>query len=231
MIGLVHFNSYFIFFTTGFHLKKYFIYTAFGLDPTKEKVRVLGIGSSMRKNSFSTKALRNILEIITVKYNTEARLVNLLESVLPMYKPGSKIEDNNVRKITSDVNWANVFVLASPDYHGSMSGAMKNFLDFFWKEFSGKTFGYIVSSHEKGLTVMDQMRTAVRQCYAWSLPYGISINEREDFDSERQIVSKKLQARMEMLSRDLVVYGGLIYWQFMKDQNSSEPNTFAHYYL
>jgi NAD(P)H-dependent FMN reductase len=191
----------------------------------------LGIGSSMRNNSFSTKALRNILEIITVKYNTEARLVNLLETELPMYKPGTKIENNNVKKITSDVNWANVFVLASPDYHGSMSGAMKNFLDFFWKEFSGKTFGYIVSSHEKGLTVMDQMRTAVRQCYAWSLPYGISINEREDFDSDRQIVSKKLQARMEMLSRDLVVYGGLIYWQFMKDQNSSEPNTFAHYYL
>ena len=185
----------------------------------------------MRKNSFSTKALRNILEIITVKYNTEARLVNLLESELPMYKPGTKIENKNVKKITGDVNWANVFVLASPDYHGSMSGAMKNFLDFFWKEFSGKTFGYIVSSHEKGLTVMDQMRTAVRQCYAWSLPYGISINEREDFDSDRQIVSKKLQARMEMLSRDLVVYGGLIYWQFMKDQNSSEPNTFAHYYL
>jgi FMN reductase len=203
----------------------------FRIDPTKEKVRVLGIGSSMRNNSFSTKALANILEIITVKYNTEARLVNLLETELPMYKPGIKFENDNVRKITSEVNWANVFVLASPDYHGSMSGAMKNFLDFFWKEFSGKTFGYIVSSHEKGLTVMDQMRTAIRQCYAWSLPYGISINEREDFDSDGQIVSKKLQSRMEMLSRDLVVYGGLIYWQFMKDRDSSEPNTFAHYYL
>jgi len=203
----------------------------FRIDPTKEKVRVLGIGSSMRNNSFSTKALTNILEIITVKYNTEARLVNLLETELPMYKPGTKFENDNVKKITSDVNWANVFVLASPDYHGSMSGTMKNFLDFFWKEFSGKTFGYVVSSHEKGLTVMDQMRTAVRQCYAWSLPYGISINEREDFDSDGQIVSKKLQSRMEMLSRDLVVYGGLIYWQFMKDRNSSEQNTFAHYYL
>jgi FMN reductase len=78
---------------------------------------------------------------------------------------------------------------------------------------------------------MDQMRTAVRQCYAWSLPYGISINGREDLDSNGEIVNKKLQSRMEMLARDLVVYGGLIYWQFMKDQNSSEPNTFAHYYL
>jgi len=185
----------------------------------------------MRKNSFSTKALRSVLEIISMKYKTEVRLVNLFETELPMYRPSTGFENENVKKITSDVNWANVFLLASPDYHGSMSGTMKNFLDFFWKEFSGKTFGYIVSSHEKGLTVMDQMRTAVRQCYAWSLPYGVSINEREDFDQVGQIVNKRLQSRMEMLARDLVVYGGIIYSQFTNDRDSSEPNSFAHYYL
>lgn len=185
----------------------------------------------MRKNSFSTKVLRSVLQIISMKYNTEVRLVNLLETELPMYRPSTGFENENVKKVTSDVNWANAFLLASPDYHGSMSGTMKNFLDFFWKEFSGKTFGYIVSSHEKGLTVMDQMRTAVRQCYAWSMPYGVSINEREDFDKDVQIVNKSLQTRVEMLARDLVVYGGLIYSQFVKDRDSSEPDTFAHYYL
>ncbi|MGB8766039.1 MAG: NAD(P)H-dependent oxidoreductase [Nitrososphaeraceae archaeon] len=191
----------------------------------------MGIGSSMRKNSFSTDTLRKVLEIISVKYKTEARLVNLFETQLPIYRPSTKFDNENVKKVTNDVNWANVFVLASPDYHGSMSGTMKNFLDFFWKEFSGKTFGYIVSSHEKGLTVMDQMRTAVRQCYAWSLPYGISINGREDLGSDGKIVNSILQSRMEMLARDLVVYGQLIYWQFSKDQDSAEQNTFAHYYL
>ena len=191
----------------------------------------MGVGSSMRENSVSTRALRGVLEIISVKYESEVKLVNLLETELPIYRPGPGFETETVKKVTSDVNWANVFLLASPDYHGSMSGTMKNFLDFFWKEFSGKTFGYIVSSHEKGLTVMDQMRTAVRQCYAWSLPYGISINEREDFDQRGQIVNKRLQTRMEMLARDLVVYGELIYSQFMKDMDSSESNTFAHYYL
>jgi NAD(P)H-dependent FMN reductase len=194
-------------------------------------VKVLGIGSSMRNNSFSTKTLRKVLEIISVKYKTEARLVNLFETQLPIYRPNIRFDNENVNKVTNDVNWANVFVLASPDYHGSMSGTMKNFLDFFWKEFSGKTFGYIVSSHEKGLTVMDQMRTAVRQCYAWSLPYGISINQREDLGSDGKIVNSRLQSRMEMLARDLVVYGRLIYWQFSKDQDSAEQNTFAHYYL
>ena len=42
--------------------------------------------------------------------------------------------------------------------------------------------------HEKGLTAMDQMRTAVRQCYGWSLPYGISVNG-EDFNEHGEIVN------------------------------------------
>lgn len=89
----------------------------------------------MRKNSFSTNALRNVLEIISAKYKTQVRLLNLLETELPIYRPNNRFENENVIKVTRDVNWANVFVLASPDYHGSMSGTMKNFLDFLERVF------------------------------------------------------------------------------------------------
>ena len=86
----------------------------------------------MRKNSVSTRALRSVLEIISVKYETEIRLVSLSETELPIYRPSTGFENENVKKVTSDVNWANAFLLATPDYHGSMSGTMKNFLDFFY---------------------------------------------------------------------------------------------------
>lgn len=122
------------------------------------------------------------------------------------------------------------FILATPDYHGSMSGTMKNFLDYFWSEFAGKTFGYICASHEKGLTVMDQMRTAVRQCYGWSLPYGVSVHSVNDFDPNGAITNSKIQKRLEMMVRDLAVYGELIHKQFNSDLNDSEPNTFATHY-
>ena len=46
------------------------------------------------------------------------------------------------------VKAADVFVLGTPDYHGG-SGALKNFTDHFWKEFTGKLFVPIVASHEK----------------------------------------------------------------------------------
>jgi FMN reductase len=128
------------------------------------------------------------------------------------------------------VNWADAFIFATPDYHGSMAGSLKNFMDYFWPEFAGKTFGYLCSSHEKGLTVMDQMRTAIRQCYGWSLPYGISINSSTDFNDRRQLVNKQLVRRLDSFARDLVVYGTLINSQFKRDLNSTIENSYAVHY-
>ena len=150
---------------------------------------------------------------------------------MPMFNPDILNEHHQqMEKVIEDLNWADAFVLASPDYHGSMSGAMKNFLDFYWEEFAGKTFGYICSSHEKGLTVMDQMRTAVRQCYGWSLPYGVSINGEEDFNEKGEIVNSLLVKRLNILARDLVVYGKLIRGQFLQDISTEVSDTFAARY-
>jgi azobenzene reductase len=197
-------------------------------------LKILGVGSSMRRNSYGTKALKFILDM-TKKYDTETRLLNLRENKLPLFDPdGSTEEDTSLsdelRKITDYVIWADAFVLVSPDYHGSMSGVMKNFLDHYWEEFAGKTFGYVCTSHEKGLTVMDQMRTAIRQCYGWSLPYGVSINGELDFNTKGEIINDLLAKRLDMLAHDLITYGRLIREQFLKDISNNVLNTFAARY-
>jgi FMN reductase len=161
----------------------------------------------------------------------ETRLLDLREVDLPMYRPrGAAIETEGLRRATEAVNWADAFVLASPDYHGSMSGAMKNFLDYYWTEFAGKVFGYLCASHEKGLTVMDQMRTAVRQCYGWSLPYGVSFHGDEDFDAAGNLLNQTVARRLRMLARDLVTYGTVIRQQALADLDSDEPDTFVARY-
>jgi NAD(P)H-dependent FMN reductase len=152
---------------------------------------------------------------------------------MPLFNPDSDSSiqsDMKLQKVTNDVNWADAYILVSPDYHGSISGAMKNFLDYYWEEFAGKTFGYICTSHEKGLTVMDQMRTAVRQCYGWSLPYGISVNGQEDFNKVGEVTNSLLDKRLRMLARDLVVYGKLIRGQFLQDLSSDVIDTFVARY-
>jgi NAD(P)H-dependent FMN reductase len=193
------------------------------------KLNVLGVGSSMRQGSYSTTALNMILDM--AKGNeAETKLLDLRQTNLPMLY-AAKDDTHEIGQVTELVEWADAYILATPDYHGSMSGSLKNFLDYFWSEFAGKTFGYIVASHEKGLTVMDQMRTAVRQCYGWSIPYGISINPEDDFNDKKVVINRKLWSRLDMLARDLVVYGKLIRKQFVNDLLQNAPvNTFAAYY-
>jgi len=192
-------------------------------------LKVLGVGSSMRHGSFSTETLKIILNKVN-KNGGDTRLLNLYSNPLPMYTAEYNEKLSGIKHAVELVNWADALVLATPDYHGSMAGSLKNFLDYFWAEFAGKTFGYLCSSHEKGLTVMDQMRTAIRQCYGWSLPYGISINSNQDFNADREIINVQLLGRLESFARDLVVYGSLISNQFKKDLDSTIQNSYAVHY-
>lgn len=204
-------------------------------------VNILGVAGSMRKGSSSTHALKLVLEEAK-KYGSDSRLLELREVRLPMYDPSrsdseelyqdvNSNRENVLGVVTEAINWADAFVLASPDYHGSMSGAMKNFLDYFWEEFAGKTFGYIIASHEKGLTVADQMRTSVRQCYGWSMPYNISINGGDDFNSAGNPINSAIANRIKMLARDLVTYGTLIRRQFLQDvMNKEVSDSYASHY-
>src|SRR5262245_8187746 len=188
-------------------------------------LKVLGVGGSMRPGSSSTRAVCYCLDALR-GHGADVRLLDLRELDLPMYRPAGGAAAEAVRAAAEAVTWADAYLLGSPDYHGSMSGAMKNFLDYHWEEFAGKLFGYVCSSHEKGLTAMDQMRTAVRQCYGWSMPYGVSLHGEQDFPDGGEPV-ERLAGRLQMLARDLAVYAALIRQQFLRDVGDPSAAGFA----
>jgi FMN reductase len=192
-------------------------------------LNVLGVCGSLREGSYSTRAVRLCLELAG-RHGARARLLELRAAELPLYRPDVEELGGAAREVGEAVRWADAFVLGSPDYHGTMSGAMKNFLDYHWSEFAGKLFAYVCASHEKGLTVMDGMRTAVRQCYGWSVPYGLSVHGEQDFDAAGALVNQRLAGRLAMLARDLVVYGALLRGQFRKDLEAGVSDSFASRY-
>lgn len=192
-------------------------------------LKILGVSGSMRADSHSARALRAVLGAAGGR-GAETRLLDLNDADLPVYRPEETPQAAGVASARDAVAWADAFVLATPDYHGSMSGALKNFMDYFWEEFAGRLFGYLCASHERGLTAMDQMRTAVRQCYGWSLPYGVTVHPKEDFDPAAGVYTPAVTRRLHMLARDLVVYGELIRAQFQNDLAGDEAATFAARY-
>jgi hypothetical protein len=85
----------------------------------------------MRADSYSTKALHIALELAK-KYSAEVHLLDLGKTVLSLRDPSVPVSER-VEAVARTVVEADAFILASPDYHGSMSGTLKNFLDNFYR--------------------------------------------------------------------------------------------------
>src|SRR5256886_15702350 len=167
-------------------------------------LNVMAVVGSLNKNAVTRCVILHVAEQFKASGVT-VDVLDLLGEPLALFNPDSAHEAEGFEHLKKRVEAADVYVLGTPDYHGSISSAMKNFLDHFWHEFAGKLFATIVASHEKGLTVTDQLRTVARQCYAWSLPYGVSFADEEDVKDGR-ISSDALKKRLEMFVRDVRVY-------------------------
>src|SRR5207249_5565478 len=166
-----------------------------------EPLQVLAVVGSLNPTSVTRSVLLHLAERLRAD-GCSVDVLDLETEPLALYNPDTAYDAPGFGALQTRVERADVYVLGTPDYHGSISSAMKNFLDHFWREFTGKLFATLVASHEKGLTVTDQLRTVARQCYAWTLPYGVAFTTEQDVKGGA-IVSDHLQNRLEMMARDL----------------------------
>ena len=191
----------------------------------QQQLKVLAVVGSLQRESVTRVVIHDVAEQLRAA-NCSVDILDFLKEPLALYNPDTAHDLPGYASLQARVDAAEVIVLGTPDYHGGLSGASKNFLDHFWHEFAGKLFVTIVASHEKGLTVTDQLRTIARQCYAWTLPYGVSFTEDIDV-ADGRVVSDSLLQRLEMLVRDTRVYGALLAGQREADLAGTEAGFLA----
>lgn len=190
-------------------------------------LHVLAVVGSLNKVS-NTRYIVNLVAEKLKAAGATVDVLDLLNEPLALFNPDHYHSAEAFPQLKARVEKADVFLLGTPDYHGSISSTMKNFLDHFWHEFAGKLFATIVASHEKGLTVTDQLRTVARQCYGWSLPYGFSFADKVDV-KDQQIVNEQLKGRLDMMVHDLRVYGEILARQRRADLAGNNPGFMARW--
>jgi NAD(P)H-dependent FMN reductase len=188
-------------------------------------LNILVVAGSLNDRS----ATRSVTKIVAEEWRRQGATVDevdLAKETLALFDPDSSYSGAVFLALKPRVDKADVIVLGTPDYHGTIASPLKNFLDHFWQEFAGKLFATIVASYDKGLTVTDHLRTVARQCYAWSMPYAMAFSDREDVING-VVKSEAFQKRLEMFIRDVRVYGQLIADQRRNDLAGSEPGFLA----
>lgn len=170
-------------------------------------VKVIGILGSLRKDSYSALALEQAINRVKA-LGASAEILDLREMTLPFCDGGSEYpEYPDVEILREKVKAADGLILATPEYHGSVSGVMKNALDLMsFDHLSGKVTGLIsVLGGQSNSNALNDLRIIVRWVHGWVIPEQIAIGQAwQAFDQSGKLKDEKLSQRFDAFAQSLV---------------------------
>jgi NAD(P)H-dependent FMN reductase len=115
----------------------------------------------------------------------------------------------DVIEIREQARWADGFVIGTPEYHGSMSGALKNWFDFLYGELAGKFAGVVATT---GGGTGDMSITAVKTCFSWChgfvLPFHAAASPASFADDV--LTDAAVIERIERIGHDVARYAPVL---------------------
>lgn len=172
-------------------------------------VKVVGITGSLREGSYSALALQEAINRVQA-LGAEAEIVDLKTMNLPFCDGGSEYpEYPDVEVLREKVKNADGLILATPEYHGSLSGVLKNALDLMsFEHLSGKVTGLIsVLGGQSNSNALNNMRIIIRWVHGFVIPEQVAIGQAwQAFDEAGKLKDAKLAERFDGFAQSLVDY-------------------------
>jgi FMN reductase len=176
------------------------------------RLTIVGLGGSLARVSRSRAALRIALEGAE-KAGAETRLLDLRELDLPLYNPDDNEPTGSAAALIEACYGAEGLLWSSPLYQGTISGALKNALD--WLHPLGerdppylhdKVIGLIsASGGTQGLQAINTMEFAVRALRAWAVPYVVPVSSAARvFDGDGRVTDQGVERQLETLGVEVV---------------------------
>ncbi len=153
-------------------------------QPGDGPVRVLGIGGSTRPGSSSEMALR-IAAASAERAGAQVELITGRDLMLPIYDTESRERAPEATRLLTAICGAEALIVSSPGYHGTMSGMMKNVLDYVEDlrnnertYLDGIAVGCIAVAYgwQASVSTLHNLRVAVHALRGWPTPLGATIN-------------------------------------------------------
>jgi FMN reductase len=176
---------------------------------------ILGLGGTTRGDSTSEKAL-----IISLRAaEAEGARVDLVAGPgleLPMYAPERVWRVPAARRLVELYRKCDGLVIASPSYHGSISGLLKNALDYAEDlrsdprcYFDECPFGLIAcgGGWQGAGQTLAALRSLAHALRGWPTPFGATLNTSTPlFDSAGACTVEAVRGQLETIGRQVVQF-------------------------
>ena len=185
--------------------------------------KILAVCGSSRKDGKLERLLGRTAKAARAG-GAEVRELYLHETVLPVmvYGDGDQSELTSVRQVRELAAWVDGFILGTPEYHGSLSGALKNWFDFLYGELAGKFAGVVAST---GGGSGDMSIMAVKTCFQWChgfvLPFHCAAGPAAF--TEDELSDARVLERLDRIGHDVARYTPVIRAAFEQARTLEGP--------
>lgn len=173
-------------------------------------MKILTFAGALRQDSFNKKVCLNVVNFLQAQKLAEVEYVDLRDFQIPLYDGDTESSQglpNGVQKLCAKIREADALILSNPEYNGSITGVMKNALDWVSRE---KPSVSLKDKHVLLLAASPGALGGVRGLWHTRVPFevlGCHVypemmgfpKAHEMFDSENKIKDEKTQARFEKL--------------------------------
>jgi FMN reductase len=175
-------------------------------------LRIVGLGGSVASSSRSLAALKIALEGAAAA-GAKTQLLDLRALGLPMFDPQNDAPPPAVSELIEGCHAASGLLWSSPLYQGTISGALKNALDWLLllrhrepPYLHDKVVGLIsTASGTQGLQAINTMEFATRSLRGWAVPYVVPVaSAARVFDEAGRIQDQAVEQQLRTLGGEVV---------------------------
>jgi FMN reductase len=182
-------------------------------DGAKPPLRIAGICGSLQPNGTTKMALTVALKGAS-EYDVSTSLVELRDYELDFYgKAGREANAPDVTRLRSEITESQGIIIGSPEYHGSLSGVLKNMFDLMSiEDFEGKIVGLVgvAGGHVGAINTLNTMRTIGRNLHCWILPQDVSISQSaRTFNEDGTLNDPNIEQRLLDIGKQVVKFASL----------------------
>jgi len=176
-------------------------------------LRIVGVGGTLRPRSSSGSAMLYCLDHAR-RRGAEVTAFTGPDLVAPLYDPGVANVSDGMARMIAAMRVADGIIIASPGYHGGISGAIKNALDYTEEMakdarcyFDGRAVGCIATAagwQATGAT-LNSLRGIVHALRGWPTPLGVMLNSSEPlFDEAGGCVAAQTEASLAAMTDQVI---------------------------
>lgn len=177
---------------------------------------VIGIGGTLRPGSSTEKALRLVLSAAEAA-GAETCLFGATHlGALPMYNPEIPERTAEAQLLVETARSAVGVVIASPGYHGTVSGLVKNALDYFedmrndeHPYLDGRAVGCVATAMgwQAAVSTLTAIRSVAHALRGWPTPMGAAVNTAEKvFDAAGGVLDARVGLQLAIVGQQVAEF-------------------------